>query len=165
MGIRITGGTIVLAVAAIAPAWALQAGRVAEPAPPSIQDRASSSPARTVWDGVYTAPQQKRGEPVYVRECSTCHGETLKGGEGSPPLTGVDFAERWNGRTLGDLFQYIRSTMPPPPDTPGRLTPEQDADVMAYILSVNRFPAGTAGELAADVERLRQIRITFTRDQ
>lgn len=142
--------------------WAVRELRAAEPATGWLQDRASSSAIRSVWDGVYTAPQQKRGEPIYVRECSTCHGETLKGGEGSPPLTGAEFSERWSGRTVGDLFQNIRLTMPPPPDTPGRLTPQQNADVVAYILSANRFPAGTAAELPADPDRLQQIRITFS---
>lgn len=130
-----------------------------------VQARSASAAARTVWDGVYTTAQQQRGEPVYVRECSTCHGETLKGGEGSPPLTGGDFNERWNERTMADLFDIVRLTMPPPPDTPGRLTAQQYADVVAYILKGNGFPAGAAAELPTDREQLKEILITFTRDR
>jgi mono/diheme cytochrome c family protein len=66
-----------------------------------IQIDVQSKPDRSVWHGVYTEAQQKRGEPFYVRECSTCHGETLKGGEGTPALTGAEFLDRWNGRTGG----------------------------------------------------------------
>lgn len=120
----------------------------------------SGPAARSVWDGVYTDAQQKRGEPVYMRECSLCHGETLKGGEGTLPLAGPEFLDRWNGRTVADLFENIRKTMPPPPDRPGRLTPQQHADVIAYILKVNKIPLGTDTELPTDLARLRNIRMT-----
>ena len=128
--------------------------------PETLQTASPSKQDRSVWHGVYSDAQQKRGEPSYVRECSTCHGETLKGGEGSPALTGPEFLERWNGRTLGDLFDNIRQTMPPPPDRPGKLTPQQHADVIAYILRANNFPASSDTQLPADIAQLRQIRIT-----
>ena len=115
--------------------------------------------SRSPSDGVYTAAQQQRGEAIYTRECSTCHGERLKGGEGSPPLTGAEFEANWNDKTLADLFDKIRQTMPAPPEQPGKLTPQQNADVIAHILSVNGFPPG-AVELSFDADRLRRIRIT-----
>jgi mono/diheme cytochrome c family protein len=115
--------------------------------------------ARSVSDGVYTAAQQQRGEAIYTRECSTCHGERLKGGEGSPPLTGAEFDANWNDKTIADLFDKIRQTMPAPPEQPGKLTPQQTADVIAHILSVDGFPAG-ATELPADVDQLKRIRLT-----
>lgn len=118
--------------------------------------------SRSVWDGVYTDAQMKRGDAIYVRECSTCHGATLKGGEGSPALTGPDFSASWDGRTLGDLFEKIRQTMPAPPEQPGKLTAQQNADVVAYILSVNSFPAG-ATELPTAVEQLKRIRINVAK--
>ena len=122
--------------------------------------QASAAANRSVWNGVYTNAQQERGEPFYVRECSLCHGETLKGGEGSPALTGPEFLERWNGRTVADLFDNIRRTMPPPPDRPGKLTPQQHADVIAYILKANKIPPSPDTPLPADLAQLRQIRIT-----
>jgi cytochrome c5 len=127
--------------------------------------RAAASPssaapqARSVRDGVFTVMQQKRGEAIYSRECSTCHGETLKGGEGSPPLTGPDFRAIWDGKTVADLFDKTRLTMPSAPETPGKLSRQQYVDIVAHILSVNRFPAG-ATELPPDTEKLKQIRIS-----
>ena len=118
----------------------------------------SSSGSRSVWTGVFTEAQEKRGAAIYSRECSTCHGERLKGGEGAPALTGSEFSANWNGQTVADLFERIRQTMPAPPDQPGKLTPQQNADVVAHILRVNSFPAGTA-ELPADIEPLQRIRI------
>ena len=42
-----------------------------------------------------------------------------------------------------------------PQDNPGRLTPEQTADVLAYVLSLS-FPAGPS-ELDHEVEPLKLI--------
>jgi S-disulfanyl-L-cysteine oxidoreductase SoxD len=114
-----------------------------------------ASESRSVWDGVYTDDQAKRGEPVYHKECATCHGDSLTGGESAPPLSGGGFLSNWNGLTVGDLFDRIRKTMPQ--NTPGKLTKQQAADVLAYALSVNKFPAGKA-ELSKQVEFLKEIR-------
>ena len=114
--------------------------------------------SRSVWTGVFNDAQDKRGAAIYSRECSTCHGERLQGGEGAPALTGSDFASSWHGQTVGDLFDRIRQTMPAPPEQPGKLTPQQNADVVAHILKANGFPTGTA-ELPTDVGQLKQIRI------
>jgi mono/diheme cytochrome c family protein len=108
-----------------------------------------------VWDGVYTEEQAKRGEPVYHKECAQCHGDMLTGGESSPPLTGGAFLANWNGLTLGDLFDRIRKTMPQ--SAPGRLTRQQDADVLAFMLSINKFPPGKT-ELYRQSEMLKEIR-------
>jgi mono/diheme cytochrome c family protein len=110
---------------------------------------------RTVWDGVYTEEQAKRGEPIYGKECAACHGPTLNGGESAPPLTGGAFLANWNGLTMGDLFDRIRKTMPQ--SNPGRLTRQQDADILAFMLSANKFPSGKA-ELYRQSEMLREIR-------
>jgi cytochrome c len=109
----------------------------------------------SVWDGVYTDDQAKRGQPLYNRHCASCHGEQLTGGEDSPPLTGAAFLANWNGLTVGDLFERIRVSMPQ--DRPGRLTRQQNADILAFVLSANQFPPGKT-ELGTDTERLKQIR-------
>jgi mono/diheme cytochrome c family protein len=119
----------------------------------------SAQSSRTVSDGVFTDAQQKRGEAIYTRECSTCHGERLKGGEGSPPLTGTEFNDNWNNKTVADLFDKIRQTMPAPPEQPGKLSPQQTSDVVAHILSVAGFPSGST-ELPSDFDQLKRIRIT-----
>ena len=63
-----------------------------------------------------------------------------------------------DGQTVADLVRRIRQTMPAPPEQPGKLTPQQNADVVAHILNVNGFPAGRR-QLPTDVEQLKQIRI------
>ena len=68
--------------------------------------------ASSVWDGVFTDEQAKRGEAAYRQECSNCHGAELEGGDMTPPLVGGGFTSNWNDLTLGDLFERIRLTMP-----------------------------------------------------
>lgn len=110
---------------------------------------------RSVWDGVYTPEQAKRGEAIYDKECSVCHGDTLNGTGEAPPLAGGRFLSNWDGLTVGDLFERIRKTMPQ--NKPARLTRPQDADVLAYMLSFNKFPSGKS-ELQHQAEWLKLIR-------
>jgi S-disulfanyl-L-cysteine oxidoreductase SoxD len=112
--------------------------------------------SRSVWDGVYASEQASRGSALYASACASCHGTALTGGESAPPLAGGDFLANWNGLTVGDLFERIRISMPA--DQPGKLTREEDADVLAYMLSMNQFPAGKS-ELDHQTESLKQIRI------
>jgi mono/diheme cytochrome c family protein len=110
---------------------------------------------RSVWDGVYTSAQAVRGGVLYANNCASCHGSALGGGESAPPLTGGEFFSNWNGLTVGDLFERIRTSMPA--DRPGRLTREQDADILAFMLGVSQFPPGET-ELGRQTEVLKQIR-------
>ena len=116
--------------------------------------------SRSIWDGVYTEEQAKRGEEMYRKECTSCHGDSLVGGGGAAPLTGGTFLSNWNGLTVGDLFDRIRKTMPQ--GSLGKLNKQQDADVLAYLLSFNKFPAGKT-ELQKQVEFLREIRFEATK--
>lgn len=118
--------------------------------------RAQDPGARSVWDGVYTDDQAKRGQPLYSEHCASCHGDTLGGGESAPPLAGGEFMSNWNGLTVGDLFERIRVTMPL--SKPGKLSREVNADITALILSVNKFPAGKT-ELSRATEVLKQIKL------
>src|SRR5271157_4911170 len=72
------------------------------------QDTTSS-----VWDGVYTQAQADRGKALYNSSCAACHGDQLNGGETAPALVGGEFLSNWNGLTVGQLFDRIRTSMPP----------------------------------------------------
>jgi mono/diheme cytochrome c family protein len=93
---------------------------------------------------------------LYQTQCAACHGATLAGAEAAPALTGSSFADSWTEVPVGDLFERIRLSMPQ--DKPGTLGRQQTADVVAYILSFNKAPAGQA-ELPGDLEVLKTIRI------
>jgi hypothetical protein len=49
-----------------------------------------------------------------------------------------------------------------PQDDPGKLASPQKVDVLAYILSVGKFPAGKT-DLPRDAQVLNQIRYESTR--
>ena len=113
--------------------------------------------ARNVWDGVYSADQAAQGKTLFAEKCATCHGADLSGAEMAPPLVGAIFLGDWVGQSAGDLFTRIHTTMPA--NDPGSLNNAQAAQALAYILSVNQFPAG-ATALPTDDAGLGQIAIT-----
>jgi mono/diheme cytochrome c family protein len=113
--------------------------------------------SRNVWDGVYTADQATQGKALYDNKCALCHGAELNGAEMAPPLAGAVFVGNWAGLSAGDLFTRIHTTMPA--NDPGSLSNADTALALAYILSVNQFPAGTT-PLPSDDAALGQIAIT-----
>ena len=116
---------------------------------------AQQSPAaRSIWDGVYTGEQAKRGESLYAQHCSSCHGSTFEGGEMAPPLAGGAFNANWNGLSLVDLAERIRISMPQ--NNPGSLSRQQYVDILATMLGGGEFPQGKT-ELPREVEALKQI--------
>jgi mono/diheme cytochrome c family protein len=123
------------------------------PAAPRTADQDST---RTIWSGVYAAAQAKRGESIADKTCTPCHGPDLAGGQDGPSLVGPDVLQAWSSMTLGELFDRIRTAMPA--DAPRSLSAQDAADVLAYLISVDKCPAGDK-ELPADQDALNQIRI------
>lgn len=110
----------------------------------------------SVWDSVYTVAQAGRGESTFRASCANCHGDSLMGINDAPPLKGPDFMKNWDGNTLTKLFNRINNDMPS--DNPGSLSKPQVADVEAFILKANAFPAGSK-ELFPAAESLLTIKI------
>lgn len=110
--------------------------------------------APSVWDGVYTEDQSKRGQDVYSRACAACHGQDLMGGEMAPGLADPQFRSNWDGVPVGELFERIRVSMPA--DNPGGMSRQQYADVLAFIFSKSEFPKGAA-ELSPRTEILQLL--------
>ena len=77
-----------------------------------------------------------------------------------PELAGGTFRDKWNGETLADLFERIHRDMPQ--RNPGSLSRETTVDLIAYILSANKYPAG-AHELPRDTPSLKEIRFESRR--
>ena len=116
---------------------------------------------RTVWDGVYTEEQAKRGEALYMERCVHCHGANLAGAvDGAASLTGATFNGNWNGVTLDLMLDRVRTTMPV--DKPASLSRQQIADLLSFIFSANKFPAGKT-ELPRQAEMLNLIQFKATR--
>jgi len=116
------------------------------------------SPKQSVWEGVYTDAQATRGERQYGRSCEQCHGPDLAGDAVMeiPALSLDSFMTAWSGRTVKDLFDTVKRSMPK--DKPGSLGTGAYVDVVAYLLQANKFPSGTR-ELPRTSEQLESITI------
>ena len=112
---------------------------------------------QSIRTGIYTADQALRGQRQYDVFCTGCHGPEMEGaGVDVPALAESGFVEKWSGRSLRDLFDLIKMTMPE--SAPGSLSDRAYADLLAYILQANGFPAGSQ-LLDPDRERLSTVMI------
>ena len=111
----------------------------------------------SVWDGVYSSAQAKRGQALYAKACASCHRGDLEGHGPTPSLAGSEFRDRWDGQTLDDLFEKMQTTMPG--DHPGSLSREDNGAILAFILRSNEMPAGEK-DLPTEVDSLSKIRFT-----
>ena len=111
---------------------------------------------RSSWSGVFNSAQADRGKALFMDNCAKCHGETLQGDEAAPQLAGPNFLSNWNGETVNDLVERIRTTMPA--DDPGKFSRPSATDLATFILSSNGMPSGAA-ELPRDQPVQQQIRI------
>jgi len=109
--------------------------------------------AQNVTQGVYTESQAVRGQTVYSARCASCHGANLAGRSG-PPLVGDDFNGIWARKSVSELVLKIFNTMPK--DDTGKLSRQQSADLVAYMLQAGKYPAGRT-ELQTDEAALKQI--------
>jgi S-disulfanyl-L-cysteine oxidoreductase SoxD len=111
---------------------------------------------RSTRDGIYTEEQAKRGRAAYSAHCLECHGRDLAGDVENRPLAGGVFMSNWDSVPVLTLFDRIRLTMPG--DKPATLGRQDVADIIAFLLQMNQFPAGNS-ELSTKAEVLEQIRI------
>jgi len=138
-----------LAVGAALAAAMLVTTIVAEPAAAQV----------SIWSGVFTQAQAKRGEDLYSGACAQCHGMRLNGAAQSdqppsPAIARAGFLRKWDGKTVAELFTYVLEMMPT--DRPGTLTAQQSIDAVAHMFAVSEIPAGDK-ELPADAKALEGI--------
>ena len=105
--------------------------------------------------GTYTEVQARRGEALYSRLCLSCHGATLAGVDRAPPLAGPQFLATWSSAPLAVMSARIQTM---PPEQPGSLTPEQNVDILAYMLWYNGLPAG---DTPLDITQSAQAQLRF----
>lgn len=101
---------------------------------------------KSVKAGVYTAAQAERGQSLYRSKCASCHAPNR--------FTDDLFYLSFAGKPLFEMFDVISDSMPE--DNPGSMKKEEYADVIAYLLQLNRFPAGET-ELPTDKDALSKI--------
>lgn len=109
---------------------------------------APAAPAADASSGAasYTAAQATRGSGLFRDNCVSCHA--------SSEFAGSSFVRRWTNRAVGDIYEFVLYSMPD--DNPGGLPQQTYADIVAYILQLNDFPAGDT-ELPPSVEALMEM--------
>lgn len=111
---------------------------------------------RRAADGVFSLAQADAGAAVYASSCAACHGANGQGAGGVPPVAGAAFLANWRGRSVGELYAYLRDNMPP--GGAGSLNTPDYLAVTAHLLRANGYPAGEAG-LGTDEALLQAIGI------
>jgi len=99
----------------------------------------------------FTAAQAAAGQTAYRASCASCHGANLNDGTFGPPLKGVQFIQKYGGKSVEPLYTTSATRMPT--TAPGSLGAAVYAQIVAYILQQNAIVAG-AQELPPDPARL-----------
>src|SRR5688500_18488837 len=107
---------------------------LALPSSADAQDNGTASAAsqRTSMSGIFSQKQAAAGRSVYAMQCSACHSTSAH--------TGPAFMKSWQGRTVWDLYAFLKDNMPQ--SEPGALTDQEYIQVVTYMLSLNQMPAG-----------------------
>lgn len=121
--------------------------------PAAAKTAAPSTPRPiTTLSGIYTLEEARAGKEMYAGLCAGCHTAISH--------TGPTFRQHWAGRPLSDLFTFMRTMMPK--NDPGSLAEEDYGVLLAYMLQLNRMPAGKS-YLSTDTAVLAKIRIDTLR--
>jgi len=105
-----------------------------------------AAPAATA-EAYYTPDQATRGQRTFTTICAVCHGRN--------EFTGPIFQVTWMADPIGAIYDHISTKMPQ--NRPGSLSAQEYVDVIAYMLQLNRRPAGER-ELPTDPELLARMR-------
>src|SRR5438477_11843944 len=91
---------------------------------------------RSTSSGIFTAEQAKNGERSYQARCASCHGSDLHSTDPeAPDLTEGIIQFGWKEKSLAEIFEQIRGTMPL--RNPRSLDDQTYIDILAYILQFN----------------------------
>src|SRR5665213_2772297 len=92
---------------------------------------------------LYATAQAEQGQQVFSQDCASCHGAQGQGAS-APGIVGTPFLNKAKllGWSVDNLREVVVSTMPR--NNPGSLSPQQYADVLAYLLAADCLPAGNS---------------------
>ena len=110
----------------------------------AVSDAAAAP--ETESSSFYTSRQASRGDGLFRDNCVSCHS--------SSEFSGASFQRRWRNRAVGDIYEFVLYSMPD--DNPGGLPEQTYADIVAYMLSMNDFPAGDS-ELPTSLDELMKM--------
>jgi alcohol dehydrogenase (cytochrome c) len=97
---------------------------------------AGSGPTLATPVARFSRAQIDAGKKLFVdQQCATCHGATMTGTNAAPALADDGFRNAWRSRTLPELLDCTRKTMPP--GGAGTLSDAQYQNLIAASLDAN----------------------------
>ena len=108
----------------------------------------AAAPEASSDGAFYTSRQASRGDGLFRDNCVSCHS--------SSEFAGASFQRRWRNRAVGDIYEFVLYAMPD--DNPGGLPEQTYADIVAYMLQMNDFPAG-GSELPTSLDALMEMKM------
>lgn len=160
--LTVHNGLIVLHTAAASLVAQRCNGRAAGPATPAAAPAAQHAAASTPGEGslptLYTVAQAQQGAQIFATKCVSCHGANMQG-TAAPSVAGNDFltTAQHNGWTL-EIIRYLVFKMMPL-NAPGSLSPDASADVIAFLLASDCYPAGKTPFPADDSPSFATIKL------
>lgn len=100
----------------------------------------------SISGGVYTEEQAAAGKALFDSSCATCHNADYY----------KTVFQTYRGQPLVYLFENVMSAMPA--DNPGSFSNVEYESIMAYVLQLTGFPAGTA-PLSYDSGAMEEITV------
>lgn len=133
-----SAGLKLAAAAAVVGGAIASAGMAFAQATPPVAPPAVTPEAAALAPLTFTSQQVSAGRGIFGGACAGCHGETLAGLDGGPPLVGDRFAH-WYAGPVSALYDFVLTRMPM--DAPGTLQPRQALGLVAFLLEHNGFVA------------------------
>ena len=93
-------------------------------------------------ESTFTTQQSAAGRTSYLVNCAGCHMRDLRGDNEATPLSGTDFMNTWESRSVEQLTAFMQLTMPPAPATPGSLGRQTYVNIAAFLLEANGAEPG-----------------------
>jgi len=88
---------------------------------------------------VFTAEQAAAGRSAFQAHCASCHAGDLGGRDDAPALKGDAFLATWKAKPVNELFDFVRTTMPP---EGGSISADDYLAIIAYTLQENGAQPG-----------------------
>lgn len=119
---------------------------------------AHSDPPADPLPKLYTENQAEAGKQLYMKQCSSCHGDHMQG-TSAPANAGSAFLSKAKSLdwSVSDMRYLVVNSMPL--NNPGSLSSKQYAQVLAFLLASDCYPSGDTPFPTKDTAKLKHAKL------